>query len=90
MEQISGGPLTLARVLTSIRECEEISQSEFARKLKISRQLLNDIEHGRRHVNLEKAARFARALGHPESYFIKLALQALVDEAGLDLKVDVA
>jgi len=37
----------------------------------------------------ERAARFAHALGHSEERFVELALQSLVDEAGLKLKVAV-
>ena len=33
-----------------------------------------------------RAARFAKALGHSEERFVELALQSLVDEAGLKLK----
>jgi hypothetical protein len=33
--------------------------------------------------------RFARALGHSEVYFVQLALQDLVNDAGLSAKVEV-
>lgn len=89
-QQLTGGPLTLGRVLYSTRMCDEISQQEFAGKLGISKQALCDIEKGRRPVSIEKAAHFAEVLGQPESHFVKLALQSLVDDAGLDLTVDVA
>lgn len=41
-------------------------------------------------MNLDKAAEFAEALGYPKAHFVKLALQSLAEEAGLDLPVDVA
>jgi transcriptional regulator with XRE-family HTH domain len=69
---------------------ENITQAEFARTLGIPRQHLNDIEHGRRNVSLLKAAAIASALGYPESLFVRLTLQSLVDEAGLDMRVEVA
>lgn len=90
LEQLTGGPLTLPKVLLSLRLSDEISQSEFARMLGISRQQLCDIEKGRRQVNLDKAADFAEALGYPKAHFVKLALQSLVEDAGLNLRVDVA
>lgn len=90
LEQLTGGPLTLPKVLLSLRLSDEISQSEFARMLGISRQQLCDIEKGRRQVNLDKAAEFAEALGYPKAHFVKLALQSLVEDAGLNLRVDVA
>ena len=90
LEQLTGGPLTLPKVLLSLRLSDKISQSEFARMLGISRQQLCDIEKGRRQVNLDKAAEFAEALGYPKAHFVKLALQSLVEDAGLNLRVDVA
>ncbi len=90
LEQITGGPLTLPRLLLSLRQTEEVSQSEFAKMLGISRQQLCDIEKNRRQVSIEKAAEFADALGYPKAYFVKLALQSLIEDAGLDLQVDVA
>ena len=60
LEAILGGPLTLGLALEGLRRGEELSQSEFARKLGLSSQKLCDIEKGRRHVRPERAAAFAR------------------------------
>lgn len=51
---------------------------------------LCDIEKGRKFVSPGRAAEFARTLGYSERHFVRLALQKLVDEAGLDLEVRVA
>jgi len=50
---------------------------------------LCDIEKGRKVVGPERAARFANVLGRSQHQFVRLALQELLDEAGLR-KVDVA
>ena len=89
LEKLTGGPLTLARLLHSIRQGEEMTLAEFAKKLGISRQHLCDIEKGRKVVSPERAARFAKILGYSQEQFVALALQALLDEADLDLKVEV-
>jgi transcriptional regulator with XRE-family HTH domain len=89
LERITGGPLTLARLIQSIRLGEEVTLAEFAKKLGVSRQHLCDIEKGRKVVSPERAARFAMVLGYSKEQFVALALQALVDEADLDLKVEV-
>lgn len=89
LEKITGGPLTLARLLHSIRQGEEMTLAEFAKKLGISRQHLCDIEKGRKVVSPERAAKFAKILGYSQEQFVALALQALLDEADLDLKVEV-
>lgn len=90
LQRLTGGPLNIGRALAALRMSDEISQAEFARKLGIPRQHLNDIEKGRRSVSLEKAAMFAGILGQPEVVFIQLALQKLVDEAGFKLHIRVA
>jgi DNA-binding XRE family transcriptional regulator len=89
-QKVTGGPLNIGRALYSLRMSDEISQAEFARKLNIPRQHLNDIEKGRRAVTLEKAVVYARVLGQPDVVFIQLALQTMVDEAGLKVTVKVA
>jgi transcriptional regulator with XRE-family HTH domain len=90
LEDVTGGPLTFGELLAAIRMGEEESQVDFARKLGISRAHLCDLEKGRKAVSPARAARFARALGYSEAQFVRLALQGMVREAGLDLTVEVA
>ena len=90
LEGLSGGPLTLGELLRSIRRGEETSQADFARQLGISRSHLCDIEKGRKTVSLRRAAQFARVLGYGETQFARLALQEMVEEAGLNLTVQVS
>lgn len=89
LEARAGGPLRLGMAIAAIREGEETSQTEFAEKLGISRSHLCDIEKGRKTVSPARAAQFARILGYGEKQFVRLALQELVDQAGLDLNVNV-
>jgi plasmid maintenance system antidote protein VapI len=90
LEQLTGRPLTLGGLLQSIRVGEEMSQTAFAKKLRISPSHLCDIEKGRKVVSPERAVRFAAILGRSKQQFVRLALQGLVDETGLKMKVDVA
>ena len=90
LEHLSGRPLTLGGLLQSIRLSEEMSQAAFAKKLRLSPSHLCDIEKGRKVVSPERAARFATILGRSQQQFVRLALQELVDETGLKMKVDVA
>ena len=83
------GPLTLGGALSALRESDELSLSEFAKLLGISRSHLCDIEQGRRAVSPERAARFAQALKQHEAQFVRLALQDQIRDAGLNLKVEV-
>jgi DNA-binding transcriptional regulator YiaG len=84
------GRLTLGKTVASIREAEEMSLAAFAMKLGTTAAKVSDIEHGRRHLGPRRAADWARALGYSEAQFVRLALQEIVDEEGLDLEVRVA
>ncbi|MDF1795366.1 MAG: helix-turn-helix transcriptional regulator [Coxiellaceae bacterium] len=88
LEKITGGPLTLAKLLWSIRMSEELTQVEFAAQLKMSKQQLCDIERGRKPVSPKLAAEYAKKLGYSEKQFIRLALQDLLDRAGLHFEVE--
>jgi transcriptional regulator with XRE-family HTH domain len=89
MEELTGGPLTLGRVMLAIREGEEESQVEFARRLGISRSHLCDIEKDRKPVSPARAAEFARTLGYSETQFVRLAIQAQLKRAGLKMNVHI-
>jgi transcriptional regulator with XRE-family HTH domain len=83
------GPLTLGRLLRSIRMGEKLSLRAFSSRLGVSIANLSDIEHGRRGVSAERAEKWARQLGYPAWQFVQLALQAELDAAGIKMKVRV-
>ena len=84
------GELTCGGLIEAMRQAEEMSQVDFAKKLGISKQHLCDIEKGRKFVSPERAAKFAKILGHSEKEASWLsALQDIVDQGGLKLKVSV-
>jgi len=83
------GELTFGGLIEAMRQAEGMSQVEFAEKLGISKQHLCDIEKRRKFVSPERAAKFAKRLGHSERSFVALALQDIVNQGGLKLKVRV-
>ncbi len=89
LEKLRGGPLTLGGLLASIRLGDELSQTEFAQKLGISKSNLCDIEKGRKLVSPERAARWGALLGYSDRQFVRLALQDLVRKSGLELEVSI-
>ena len=89
LESLNEGPLTFGQLLLAIRESDEQSLSQFATRLGVSRQHLHQLECGAKRVSPERAVRIAHALGYSEIYFVQLALQDLVDEAGVSAKVEV-
>lgn len=89
LEKLTGGPLTLGRAIESVRKSEDLSQDECARKLGVSKSHLCDVEKGRKIVSPERAAKWARILGYPESVLVRLAIQGELDAAGLKYKVEI-
>jgi transcriptional regulator with XRE-family HTH domain len=89
LESLLEGPLTLGGALEALRTTLDLSQVEFSRKLGISKANLCDLEKGRRFVSPDKAAEFAKKLGHPIATFVKLSLQDQLRRAGLKLRVEV-
>ena len=89
LESITGKKLTIGNLLWSIRECEEMSQAEFAKLLSISRQYLCDVEKGRRIVSTKAAAAFANKLGYSPMQFIRLAIQDDLNKNGFHFDVEI-
>jgi len=89
LDKLIGEPESFGGLLEAIRVSEETSQVAFAKKLAVTRAQLCDIEKGRKKVSPERAARFAKILGHSEKSFVELALQDLLTDAGMNFKVKV-
>jgi transcriptional regulator with XRE-family HTH domain len=90
MAQLRGGPLTFGEMIESLREADGISQTELARKLKISRAQLCDIEKGRRAIFPKRAAQFAKVMGYSVDQFVALALEDELRREGLPRKVSLS
>ena len=84
------GLLTFGNALESLRKCEEMTQKEFALKLGISPQSLCDIEKGRKIPSPSRAAKIAKLIEQPESFWIQLGLQDMLRQGQLDYKVSIA
>lgn len=89
IEKATGCKLTLGGLIWAIRECEELSQIEFAKKLGISKQHLCEIEHERKVISPSLAAMYAKKLGYLPEQFIQLSLQDIVDREGLKIIVEI-
>jgi DNA-binding transcriptional regulator YiaG len=76
VEETRDSPCTLSVALRSVRQSEGFTRVEFAKRLGISTQELNDLEHDRKNVSPEEAAGFAKALGLSVGFFVKLAAKA--------------
>jgi transcriptional regulator with XRE-family HTH domain len=84
------GPLTFAEILSGDRLCNEISQKDFAKKLRISPANLCDLEKGRKIPSPRRAADIAKRLGMSEALFVQVALQDALRAAKLPYTVSLA
>ena len=83
------GRLTFGNALSSYRMREEKSQRAFADFLGISSRSLCDMEKERRIPSPSRAAKIARQLSAPESFWVQLALQDLLRKENLNLVVSI-
>jgi transcriptional regulator with XRE-family HTH domain len=84
------GPLTFGRLLESHRLAEEIPQTDMAKKLKMTRQKLNDFERGRRFPSLRAAANMAEALGEHPATWVSVVIEEMLREEDLNFRVTLA
>ncbi len=83
------GPMTLGMFVRAMRESEGVSQSTFARKLKISRANLCDIEKERKNISASRAEKIAKILDVPEHLLVQLAIQDTLKNENLNYIVKV-
>ena len=88
LENLVGEPLSFGDLIVSARDLTGMTQTELARELNVTRSHICDLEKGRRHASPAKAAKIANALGHSRALFVRMALQELIDAAGLDYGVE--
>ena len=87
LTRLRGEELSFGEMIESLREADAVAQTTLARKLKISRAHLCDVEKGRRPVTPERAVQFAKALGYSVDQFVAVALEDQLRRAGLHRKV---
>jgi DNA-binding XRE family transcriptional regulator len=83
------GPLTFGRLLLSHRLGEELTQAEMAKKLKISKQSVNDLEKGRKIPSIRRTIQIARKIGILEKLAIQLILQDQLGKEKLNYKIQI-
>ena len=87
LEKMMGRKSTFGSMLRSIRQCEAMTQKEFACLLGISSQKLCDLEHGRCFVSAKTAEDFANRLGDSPEYFVVRCLQDELDRSEINMRL---
>jgi transcriptional regulator with XRE-family HTH domain len=87
LDKIIGDEMTIGATLRAHREAEDLTQQQLAKKLKISRVHLSQIEKGHKFLSPERAKSFAQTLGYSPKLFVQLSLQEQLDRAKLPYKI---
>ncbi len=83
-----GDSPTFGELIRSLRTCDEVSQTDLATRLGISKQHLSAIENGHKAVSPARAVRFAEAMNYPHDQFVIAAIEDELREAGVTLRFD--
>lgn len=81
-ESLVGQP-SLSGTLKALRECDELTQKQFAKKLGISVSSLSRIENDRVLVTPSQAVKFAKKLGDVGVVFLEYALEDILRHDGI-------
>ena len=82
------GRITFGRFLQSWREAENLSQTQFAKKVGLSSANLCDLERGRRIPSPDRARKIAKKLGLPEKGLVAIALEDALYREGMKYSVE--
>lgn len=80
--------MTFGGLIKSLRVCDEITQSDLAKKIGVSKQFLSDVEHDRKDIGISFAKKIADALGYPIESFIELIIKDQLRKQNLHYKVE--
>ncbi|WP_413581385.1 helix-turn-helix transcriptional regulator [Bdellovibrio sp. HCB288] len=81
-------PLSFGGFLRSARTNRDMTQTEMAQFLKISKSTLCDIEKGRQHVSIELAIKLAKKCGLSQVLAVECSIRDSLRRAGLKLTIE--
>ncbi|APA82423.1 helix-turn-helix domain-containing protein [Francisella tularensis] len=84
METKEQNRLNLFDIVKTTRISKNITQTELATKLGISKQYICDIENNRKPITIELAKEFAKVLEQSERDFVGMTLQELLMKNNLN------
>lgn len=90
LEKLRGEPFSFSLILKAYRAREELTQEQLAKKLKVTKSYVSNIENKRENVTVEQAKKFATALKEPVNVWVTTALQDMIDRAGIKARVELA
>ena len=82
------GPFTFAIYMRGMRASKDMNQVEMAKFLGVSKSTLCDIEKGRQNVSPKLAFKIAKKCGHSEELAVKVAVDDILRNSGINFKVE--
>jgi transcriptional regulator with XRE-family HTH domain len=86
--KVTWSKMTFGSLVRSLRMSDEISQVVLAKKLDVSKQFLNDVEHNRKEVGFGFAKKVSKALGYSIEPLIELLIRDQLRKQKLNYIVD--
>jgi transcriptional regulator with XRE-family HTH domain len=74
---------TFGEYVRAMRECNDVSQSELAARLAVTRQYIHGVEADRNYASIKTAIKIADALGYSRILFIEKLLEGQLRRAGV-------
>ena len=74
---------SFGKFVRDIREDDEISQTELAKRMTVSRQFINAVEQDKANVSIQMAIKIAQSLGYHHEAFVEVLLNDLLKKAGI-------
>ncbi len=88
LTHLLGNPIGFGDMIRALRQCDEISQTELAKKMGVTRAYLCDIEKNRHVPTIALALKLAKVMGYSHDQFISMAIQDQLKKAGVKMKVE--
>lgn len=87
LEKILGETFSFSVIVKGYRTRIGLTQEQLALKLGVTKSYISNIENKRDLVTVEQAKKFAKTLKEPIELWVQVALQDMIDRAGIDAKV---
>lgn len=80
---------TLGSMISSLRRCDGISQTQLAEDIGVSKQFLNSVEKNRKRVGIKFVQKISTALDYPVEPFLELLVKDQIAREGIDVEVSI-
>lgn len=80
---------TIGNMIASLRQCDDLSQTELAAKVGVSKQFLSNVENNKKTIGIKFIQKIADALDYPVEPFLELLVRDQIKKEGLKVQVKI-